>query len=80
MSPNNGMLFNGVLRPKLFNIPLAFCFLKNFDFLPPHIAHFDNIIVLPLLVFQTRGFVPPVFFLHLNNNMTCFIFETLNFC
>ena len=27
------------------------------DFLLPHIAHFDNIIVLVLLAFETHGFM-----------------------
>ena len=51
MSPNNGNLLNGVLRPKLFNIPLVSYLLINLDFLLPHITHFDNIAVLPILVF-----------------------------
>ena len=43
-----------VLRPKLLNIPLASSiFLINLDLLRPHIAHFDNIVVLPLLVLET---------------------------
>ena len=42
----------GVSKPKLLNIPFASCFLINFDFLAPHIAHFD-ILVLRLLVFET---------------------------
>ena len=53
ISPNNGILLHGVLRPKLINIPLASCFLINLDFLVPYIAHFDNTIVLPLIVFET---------------------------
>ena len=36
----------------------------NLDFLLPHIAHFHNTIVLPLLVFETLGFMFSVFFLH----------------
>ena len=56
------MVFN--LRPKLLNDPLASCVLLNLDFLLPHIVHFDNIIVLPLLVFETLGFMLSVFFLH----------------
>ena len=62
---NNGIFFNGVLRPKLFNIPLASCFLINIEFLLLHIAHFSNIIALPLSVFKTLGFILPVLFLHL---------------
>ena len=56
------MVFN--LRPKLLNNPLASCVLLNLDFLLPHIVHFDNIIVLPLLVFEILGFMLSVFFLH----------------
>ena len=41
----NGILFNGVLRPKLLNNPFACCSLINFDFLLLHIAHVDKIIV-----------------------------------
>ena len=44
ISPNNGILLNGILRPKLLNILLASCFLINLDFLLPHIAHFDDMI------------------------------------
>ena len=51
ISPNTGILFSGVLIPTLLNIPFACCSLINFDFLLPHIAHFDKIIVLPLVVF-----------------------------
>ena len=65
ISPNNEILLNGVLRPKLLNIPIAYCFLINLDFLLPHIAHFDNIIMLSLLVFKTFGFVFSASFLHL---------------
>ena len=49
--------FNSVLRPKLLNSPFASSFLTNRDFLRPHIAHFDNIIVSPLLVFEILGFM-----------------------
>ena len=56
------MLFNDVLRPKPRNIPFASrCFI-NLDFLVPHIAHFYGNIVLPLLVFETFGFMFSVFF------------------
>ena len=51
ISPNNGILLNGVFRPKLLNNPLATFSLINLDFLLLHIAHFDNSILLPLLVF-----------------------------
>ena len=51
VSANNGILLNGVLRPKTLNIPLASHFLINLNFFLPHIAYFDNNIDLPLLVF-----------------------------
>ena len=65
MSPNTGILFNGVLKPKLLNNPFASCCLINFYFLLPHIAHVDKIIALPLVVLETFGFILSVFLLHL---------------
>ena len=75
MSPNTGILFNGILRPKLLNNPFASCYLINFDFLLPHIAHVDKIIALPLVVFETFGFILLVFLLHLKqyDNIVSFI-------
>ena len=64
MSPNVGNLLNGVLIPNLLNNPFASWFLINLDYLLPHIAHFDNIITLPLLVLETCGFIFFVCFLH----------------
>ena len=64
VSPNKSALINGVLIPKLLNNPFASWFLINIDFLLPHITHFDNIIVLLLLVFETLGFMFSVSFLH----------------
>ena len=64
MSPNIGNLLKGVLIPNLLNNTFASCFLINLDFLLPHIAHFDNIIILPLLVLETCGFIFSVCFLH----------------
>ena len=64
MSPNNEILFNGVLIPKLLNNPFACFSLIDFYFLLSHIAHVDKIIVLPLVVFKTLGFILSVFFLH----------------
>ena len=54
----------GVLIPRLLNNPFPSCFLINFDFLEPHVAHFDNIIVLPSLVAKMFGLMFSVFFLH----------------
>ena len=67
MSPNIGNLLNGVLIPNLLNNPFASCLLTNLDFLLPHIAHFDNIITLPLLVLETCGFTFSVCFYILKN-------------
>ena len=50
MPPNIGNLLNSFLTPNLLNNPFASQFLINLDFLLPHIAHFDNIIDLPLVV------------------------------
>ena len=47
MLPNNGILLNGALRPKLLNNPFASC-----SFINPHTVHFDINIVLPFLVFK----------------------------
>ena len=64
MSPNIGNLLNSVLIPNLFNNPFASCLLINFHFLLLHTAHFDNIIILRLLVIETCGFILFVYFLH----------------
>ena len=53
MLPNNRILLNWVLRPKLLNNPFASCSFVNLDFLLPHTANFGNNIVLPFLVFNT---------------------------
>ena len=58
------MAFQDLNNLKLLNNPFACCSLINFDYLLPHIAHFDKIIVLPLVVFETFGFMLSVFFLH----------------
>ena len=65
MSLNNGILFNGVLSPKLLINPFASCSFINLDFLLPHAAHFDDNIVLPFLVFKTYESTLSVSFLHL---------------
>ena len=53
MSPNNEILLNGVLRPKLLNNPFTSCSFINLDFLLPHTTHFDNKDGLPRSVFNT---------------------------
>ena len=65
MPPNIGNLLNSFLTPNLLNNPFASQFLINLDFLLPHIAHFDNIVALPLLVPETLRFMFSVSFLHL---------------
>ena len=72
------VFLNCVLSPKLFNIPLASCFLKNLNFVVTQMAHFDNSIVLLLLVFETLGFMFSVFFYTLNNMLA--LFYTYVFC
>ena len=56
MSPNISNLLNSVLIPNLLDNPFASCLLIILDFLLPHIANFD-IIILPLLVLETCGFM-----------------------
>ena len=73
ISPNIGTLLNGVLIPKLLNSPFVSWFLINLDFLLPHITHFDNTIVLPLLVFETLVFMFSVSFLHFKQYDLIFI-------
>ena len=70
MSPNNGILHNGILRPKLLSIPFASCTYINLEFLLPHTAHFDDNIVLPFLIFNT---FESTFCCTSNNMTTCFI-------
>ena len=63
-SPNIGILLKGVLIPRFLNNHFASCSLINSIFLLPHTVHFDNIFVL-FLVFETLGFMFPVFSLHI---------------
>ena len=63
MSPNNGILLNGVLKLKLLNNPFASCSFINLDFLLLHTAHFDNNIDLPFLFSKTFQPTFCVFFL-----------------
>ena len=64
-SPNKGILLKDALIPRLLNNPFASCFLINIDFLLPHMAHFDNIIVLPILVTEILDQYSQYFFQHL---------------
>ena len=47
----------------MVDILFASCFLIKLYFLLLHIGHFDNIIILPLLVLETCGFMFFVYFL-----------------
>ena len=51
MSPNNGILLNGILRPKLLNDPFPTCSFIHLDFLLPHTTHFGDNVHLPFSVF-----------------------------
>ena len=62
LSPNIVTLLNGVLTPKLLNSPSASWLLINLDFLLPHIAHFDVIVSVQLLVFKSLAFMFSVSF------------------
>ena len=72
MSPNNGILPNHVLRPKLFNNPFASCSFTNLDFLIPQSAHFDCIINLPFFVLKIFQFKFSVFLCTSYNKSACF--------
>ena len=72
MSPNDGILLNGVLRSKLFNIPFASCFFINRYFLLLHIAHFHVTIVLPFLIFNSLESTFFVFCLHFKQYVNMF--------
>ena len=72
---NNVVLLNGVLIPEILNNPLAFWFLTDLAFLLPHMVHFEDDIVLKLLVFVSLGFVLFVFFFHIKqyNNIILYL-------
>ena len=72
MEWNNGILLNGVLRPRLLNIPFASCSFINLDFLLLHTAHFDDNMVLPFLFFNTFRATFLVLFLHFEQYLTIF--------
>ena len=61
------------LKPKLLNIPFASCSFINLDFLVPHIAHFNSNSVLPLLTFETFGFILSVFFFYTLKNIVLYL-------
>ena len=72
MSPNNGILLNGVLRSKLLNIPFAACSFINLHYLLQHIVHFDDNIVLSFSVFKTFEFTFSVFCLDFKQYVNMF--------
>ena len=72
MSPNNGILLNGVLRAKEPNIPFASYLFINIDFLLPHKVHFDHNTSLPFLVFKTFESTSSASFLYFKQYVNMF--------
>ena len=72
MSPNNEILFNGILRPKLHNNPFASCYFINFDFSLPDTAHFDDNVGMLFFVFNTFGSILSVSFSHFKQYVNMF--------
>ena len=70
MSPNNGILFNGVLIPKLLSNPFCSCSFINLEFLIPHIVNFDCTIILSLFVLKIFESNFPVFCCTLHNKLS----------
>ena len=72
MSPDNGILFNGVLKPKLLKILFA-CLFVNLVFLLPHTAYFeiDITIVLPFFIITFES-TCHVSFLHFKEYISMF--------
>ena len=62
MSPKNGTLPNGILRPKLLNTPYASCFFIHLVVLTLLTAHFDDNNVILFLVSNSFEFTFSVFF------------------
>ena len=54
ISRNTGILLKRFLITRLFSNPFASSFLINFDFLSPHTAHFDNIIIPSFIALETN--------------------------
>ena len=73
MSPNNRILFNGVLTPRLLNNHFASCSFINLDILLSHTASFDNNIGLPFFVFITFEFTLSVYFLHFKQYVNMYV-------
>ena len=62
MSPNNAIMFNGVVRPKLLNSPIASCSFIYLDLLLPYTVHFHDKNGLPFSVFNIFESIFSVFF------------------
>ena len=58
------MLLNDLLIPKVLRNPLPSCSVINLNFLLLYKAHFDNSIILLVLIFITFGFTISVLFLN----------------
>ena len=74
--PQKELKLRAVFILKLLNDTLAFCSLKNLNFLLPHTAHFHKIISFPLFVFAAFEFLLSVFFYTSNNILTLFYKKT----
>ena len=73
MFPNNGILLDGALKPKLLKIPLASCSFINIYSLLLYTAHFDNNI--DHFLFLTLFILHFLYFFCTSKNMsTCFMF------
>ena len=72
MSPNNGILFNGVLIPKQLNNPFDPCFFIRFDILLLHTAPFDDNIVEPFLFYRNFESTFSVSFLNFKEYINMF--------
>ena len=70
---NNGILFSGVLIPKLLNNPSASYFFINLDFLLPNTAHFDDKGSLLFVVFIIFASIFFVFLLHFKQYVSMFV-------
>ena len=77
MSPNNGILLNGVLITKILNNPFASCSFINHDFLLLYIAHFDDNSNLPFLVFTIFESIFFVFLFYFKQYVNIFAFIIL---
>ena len=80
MSPNNGILLNAVLLPKLLNIAFVSCSFIHFDFLLPHTAILMITLFYLFLVFTTLEFIFSLFFIFYSLFIYLFIFALQTIC